>query len=262
MKILLGVATFMLCVAVLLFSVRLVAFNSAFFDAQFEMNQTAAETGLTPEDLNHVRDGLISYLSGKSNGLQIYVSFGGAAPEPFYTEAELSHMVDARNAFNAANIAAWVLFSASILTAIISIVIASRRRSNLHIKLFTLPIILSCLSFLFIFAIIGAIIVANFDAAFTAFHHLFFPQGNWAFNNSHMIDILPGSLFADGVTIFVLKTLAFVFALISTAAAAYLLSCSKLAVKRSRTLHTTVAGSNPEVASLPSTEPNNPAQPT
>jgi integral membrane protein (TIGR01906 family) len=58
------------------------------------------------------------------------------------------------------------------------------------------------------FAVIGALFLVAFDAAFTAFHEIFFPGGNWSFDPSteHMVQLYPSAFWQ--LTTTVLGTLA------------------------------------------------------
>lgn len=72
-------------------------------------------------------------------------------------------------------------------------------RKNLFLKqklgtaLFSVPTF-----FLVLLLIIGAFMLIDFEKAFTFFHHLFFPQGNWEFDDSLMMTLLPTGLFNLG----------------------------------------------------------------
>ena len=51
-------------------------------------------------------------------------------------------------------------------------------------------------------AFVGIAVLIDFDAAFTAFHEIFFPQGNWQFSyRSYMIQMLPSDLVFESIAI-------------------------------------------------------------
>ena len=51
-------------------------------------------------------------------------------------------------------------------------------------------------------AFVGIAVLIDFDAAFTAFHEIFFPQGNWQFSyRSYMIQMLPSDQVFESIAI-------------------------------------------------------------
>lgn len=70
--------------------------------------------------------------------------------------------------------------------------------------------------FFILLALSMLLVVLPFDAVFTAFHSLAFPQGNWVFpSDSTLIQLYPFSFFQQFFTEIVLKTLVFAAALAS-----------------------------------------------
>ncbi|MDR3317948.1 MAG: DUF1461 domain-containing protein [Clostridiales bacterium] len=208
-------------------SVSFVAYNPAFYDREFEkyavrfeyrydtVNGTydydfdkdeyklVGEGGkyrraewLSPEDLKLVRDKIVAYFSGRDESLQTYVTFvGDAAPSAFYEDIELSHMTDVKTVFTAARIFAYVMLPLGLALLALSFFLGPRG-TRLAAPAFGAAagagVILAVL------AVIGIAIAIDFDGAFSVFHQIFFPQGNWQFPaDSRMLAVLPENLFLD-----------------------------------------------------------------
>ena len=173
---------------------RFVAFNPNFHARQFKKNDSATAAGISEVDLKRVSDGMIAYFSGRTDDLQIYVTFMGKTEQSaFYDADELSHMRDAKQVFTAVRILTVVLLVlGAILIAVNCILLKG-------IGKLPFGMIVGAAVFLGLFAVIGLMAAINFDGMFTTFHHIFFPQGNWQFSywDSPMIRILPESLFFE-----------------------------------------------------------------
>jgi integral membrane protein (TIGR01906 family) len=101
----------------------------------------------------------------------------------FYDAAEASHLRDARAVFYgflAAVVAALVVLAAG--------VVRSSRAAP-----FWRAVSRGALGLAAAFAVVGALFLVAFDAAFTLFHEIFFPGGNWSFDprTEHMVQLYP-----------------------------------------------------------------------
>lgn len=94
--------------------------------------------------------------------------------ECFYGAAEASHLRDARTVLYA--------FGALAAVSAIGLVVASVRRHD-RAALWR-SIAAGARVLVVVFVVVGAFFLVAFDAAFTLFHQLFFPGGNWAFDPS------------------------------------------------------------------------------
>lgn len=189
----------------------MVAYNPHFYADQFKKNDSANRTGISEEDLQRLAEGWIAYLSGRSDTLQNDVSFDGGLPRPFYSEDELSHMKDAKVVFLAVRTLGWILLPVGAVTMLALILTRSDRK-----RIFSFGAIWGSASILILGALIGIIIALNFQAAFTVFHNIFFPQGNWQFPaSSAMIQLLPGGLFMDAAVYILIKGIAFSVSLLA-----------------------------------------------
>lgn len=203
--------------AVLLFigfvalSVGFVAYNKAFYNREFEKYAVMDEADLTQEGLDAVRDKIVAYFSGRDKSLQTIVTFAGeSAPREFYTETELSHMADVLAVFAAVRIVAAVFLPVG-LALIAAAVLLTPKRPRLAAAARGCAV-----GMVIILAILGAtgiFVAADFNTAFTVFHGIFFPQGNWQFPyDSKMLAVLPEGLFFDAGIAIILWGLGFCIA--------------------------------------------------
>ncbi|MCL2370164.1 MAG: TIGR01906 family membrane protein [Firmicutes bacterium] len=196
--VLTSISCLFVIVGLMLMTTDFVVQSRAFYNWQFNKNDTAFELGLSEEQLREVRDQLRDYFAGRSDTLQIYVIFDGdTEPTPFYTEDELCHMRDVKEVFLGFRITAWSLLMVGLLTLIILGIFLRRR----FVRALTSGAIIGGITFLTIIISMALLILATWERSFEIFHYIFFPQGNWQFSNSNMIDMLPYTLFMDAALI-------------------------------------------------------------
>jgi integral membrane protein (TIGR01906 family) len=116
-------------------------------------------------------------------------------------EEEIVHMEDVLNVYTGLRIAA---FSSLIIGVSLSIIIYKKNREELY-KTYKHMYMGPALFVLFL----GGYILIDFNAAFTAFHNIFFPQGGWTLNsNDALIQLLPTAFWmVSGIIILVLFSL-------------------------------------------------------
>ena len=170
--------------------------SRAFYNWQFDINDAEFEVGLDREQLREVRDQLRGYFGGRRDTLQIYVIFDGETElSPFYTEDELSHMRDVYFVFLGFRITAWLLVLSGIITLVTMGILLRKDFVKKFIRAVSSGAIIGGTVFLSIILSLALLIVATWERAFEIFHYIFFPQGNWQFADSNMINMLPGTLF-------------------------------------------------------------------
>ena len=169
-------------------------YNKHYYNAMGGINKTIEELDTTQEDFDLLVDTLIKYFSNKSDKLQVTISIGGEKTE-FFKEDELSHMQDAKNAFNAAigiGIACLALAAAGIVYLL------------LHApKIIAKGLITGNLVYICILVITGIIAAVFFEPIFILFHQIFFPQGNWNFGYTNMMIFMQENLFLNAMVIVV-----------------------------------------------------------
>jgi integral membrane protein (TIGR01906 family) len=103
--------------------------------------------------------------------------------QPFYDASEASHLRDASNLLH--------LFLVVVLAGAVLLIVGGtryRRDPAAWRALRTGAVVLAAA-----FAAIGLFFTVAFDQAFTLFHEVFFPQGNWEFNSAteRMVQLYP-----------------------------------------------------------------------
>ncbi len=141
---------------------------------------SAALLGVTPEQAHDLSDRTVRELVFGPAAFVFPMEQGGPS---FYDAAEAGHLRDARAVlygFLAAVVAALVVLAAGVV------------RSG-RVAPFWRAVSRGALGLAAAFAIVGALFLVAFDAAFTLFHEVFFPGGNWSFDprTEHMVQLYP-----------------------------------------------------------------------
>jgi hypothetical protein len=103
--------------------------------------------------------------------------------ECFYDASEASHLRDARTVL--------YVFAALVLAAVVVIVVAFARTGD-RLALWR-SVATGSATIAVVFVVVGLFFLVAFDAAFTLFHQLFFPGGNWAFDprSQRLVQLYP-----------------------------------------------------------------------
>ncbi|MCJ7472314.1 MAG: DUF1461 domain-containing protein [Actinobacteria bacterium] len=146
----------------------------------------------------------------------------------FFTENEISHMVDVRNLI----FKILLLFYGSLLVLIVLLILLLilERKHARRLRGTGLVFVISSSAVLFIFIILY-ILSMNFSHLFDNFHLIFFPQGNFMFDsNSLLITLFPFNFFYQYFTRLVISSivLSFIFLFIGI----FLLNIHKISQKR------------------------------
>ncbi|MBN2604847.1 MAG: TIGR01906 family membrane protein [Bacilli bacterium] len=144
-------------------------------------------------------DKIIGYLNYRYDDLQVGMDENDTTQ--LITEDEVSHMVDVKNLYTGLRVAAL----ASLVVAVsLSILLFKHNRKELYLtykNIYIGPI--------FFIMFVGGYIIIDFNAAFTAFHNIFFTSGTWTFSYySVLILLLPINFWmVSGVLILVFFSL-------------------------------------------------------
>lgn len=145
---------------------------------------------LPKEEINKALDHTLKYMLAEVDDLQIEVTFSDGSKANFYTETELSHMDDCQVLFVGGTKIAYSCLA--LLALSVGFLIFKRKEitsKQINYYFIGLAGIVAMMAFIGIYAVI------DFNRAFTIFHEIFFPQGNWQFSyNSYMIQMLPSNL--------------------------------------------------------------------
>ena len=112
----------------------------------------------------------------------------------FYDAAEVSHLQDARTVLYG------LLVLALLSMAVLAVGFARSRRQPRYWRAISSGAAVLALAFV----VIGALFLFAFDAAFTLFHEIFFPGGNWAFDfaTQRMVQLYPIPFWQEVTTAF------------------------------------------------------------
>lgn len=176
------------------------AMNRSFFNEIYDQNDfniyqkndygLNKNVYLPKEEVKRALDHTLKYMLAEVDDLQIQVTFCDGTIENFYTESELSHMEDCQKLFVGGRNIAWMCFAIMVL-GIGYLIYSKNSFKSKHINNFFIGFV----SIIAVVALVGIFAVIDFDTAFTIFHKIFFPQGNWSFYyTSYMIQMLPQNL--------------------------------------------------------------------
>ncbi len=151
--------------------------------------QATAWTGYTEAQLRSVTDGIVHDLV--LGPPDFAVALPGQTT-PVLSDAERSHMRDVRGVFAGFYAVAGV--AAIVLVALFAAARGGGARARLWARLSR-----SGTAIALVTVVGGGIGVLVFDQAFTLFHEIFFPGGNWAFDprTSKLVQIFPDQFWSD-----------------------------------------------------------------
>ena len=169
-------------------NVRLAANSLPLYEALFERHSVTARTGISSEGLADVGRQIQEYFNSDEEPLRVTAVVDGVEQELF-NDNETSHMADVKALFLRTYRAQT---AAALLVAVFTAAAVWRFRGGAY------PVIAAwmrrCAVVTTAFVLlIGLLSVVAFDALFTAFHYLGFPQGNWAFDprTEYLVRVFP-----------------------------------------------------------------------
>ncbi len=175
-------------------SVRVAAGSLPLYEALFERHGVSERTGITPEGLADVGRQIQAYFDGEEEPLQATAVVRGVERELFTAE-EVSHMADVKQLFLRTRRAQG---GAALLLAALTVAAFWRFRGGAYATLAQWMRRAAVATAGFVL-IVGFLSVVAFDAVFTMFHYLGFPQGNWAFDprTSYLVQVFPQGFWFD-----------------------------------------------------------------
>lgn len=200
-------------------NVRFVASDVRFYENGFRDYNAAQVTGVALPELDRAAQDIVNYFENDVSTLRIVVNQNGDETSLFNAN-ETSHMKDVKRVMQ-------VVFRLNdvsvviILAYISAVVLWARERSPrqlARLALWGIGVMVAFVGFISIFAVTG------FDAAWTRFHEIVFPGGNWQFNpdTDHLVQMFPDG-FWQGMTYFIAMLTAAEALVVSALAAAYLI---------------------------------------
>ena len=209
--ILSGAAAWLLLLAMLLGGVFICTTSTAFYEREYQKYDNAAAIGISEENLMLVTRGLLGYLWGSRDSLDMQVEIGGQLREVF-TQREKDHMVDVRGLIE---LARYAMFGFAVLGAaawVGAVLLAKKEKDGLR----------ACgIGYLagaaLLFVAVGVVVLLamqDFTAVFVKFHQIFF-------TNDQMV---PEPFFVDCAS---LIAILFAVGFVLTAAIAVTMICFK-----------------------------------
>lgn len=180
-----------LVMTLLLTSVQVVAFSSAFYSVEFKKYNISEQVKISYDNLLDISKDIRRYLMGKRRDLNIVVNVGGKE-RTLFDRRELLHMEDVKRLFEKGflvrNISAGLLFISIVYFGI-------KRRFYLCYQLVKWVVLLS----------VGLTVIAfilfyvDFNRYFTYFHLIFFNNNLWLLDPSKemLVNLFPQDFFGD-----------------------------------------------------------------
>ena len=174
-------------------NVRITANSLPLYEALFERHSVTLRTGISAEGLSDVGRQIQEYFNSDEEPLRVTAAVNGVERELF-NDNETSHMADVKVLFLRTYRAQT---AAALLLAVFAAAAAWRLRGGVY------PIIAmwmrrgAIVTAAFVL-LIGLLSVVAFNALFTAFHYLGFPEGNWTFDprTEYLVRVFPLGLLA------------------------------------------------------------------
>lgn len=181
-------------VLVLTFSIALPIYCRVFYYAHINALGLPESTGYDYDTIRAAYDEVLNYLTLRGEfGTGVFA----------HTEEGAAHFADCKRLFDINVIA---LLSSFCVVFVLKILDRTKKIKLLKIKGFN-PSFISAILLITVFVVIGIAVAADFNAAFVAFHHIFFPgKSNWTFDERYdqIIKILPAQFFLNcAILIFV-----------------------------------------------------------
>lgn len=179
--------------AVLLWSIIGVSQDRSFFAQQYGQNNTAQVTGIQQQDLMSITDGLLKYMLGSRENLDMQFEINGEMREIF-DQREKLHMVDVHILYkNVILIAAGI----SLICCAAAVYLAKCDSVKKVKQILRKKYIPSLIGFAVFMGALGVIIAVNFQWFWTVFHEIIFTNDLWLLdpNYSIMINMFPLEFF-------------------------------------------------------------------
>lgn len=189
-----GISAWFLLLASLLGGVFFLTHAYGFYEVEYAKYDAAADIGVSYEDLMSITEGVLDYLNGKRDNLDMQAQINGEWTEVF-TQREKDHMVDV---LALVRLGRWGLVVSLLLGGALlalAIVLAARSRRG---RRMCVGYLIGAGSFLLVFGAIALCFVADFTKAFYIFHTIFFSNDLWMLpSDAVMIKMVPQAFFSD-----------------------------------------------------------------
>lgn len=187
----------LLVIALLILSIRVVAFSSGFYIGQYDKLNTAETMNLSEEDLQNATSVLLDYIKGDVDSIDLKVSLYNKQIEMF-NQKEKDHMIDVKHLYTIANTFMMSVFGLNLLFFIFNQL--KKRTPNKHEKMGIIKDVYLILGLVFLGLSLFAL--TNFDLFWTTFHKVLFTNDLWLLDPrvDRMINMFPLPFFNAMVT--------------------------------------------------------------
>lgn len=189
-------AGFLLILAMLIGSIRLVVFDHGFYLNLYDDLNLAAEAGVSEEDLEDSIFMMLDYVLGNRDDMNGEIVWKGRT-QPTFNEREISHMKDVRDLWLNAEKAGWIFLGLSVLFSI-AIFFLCRRSPAFTLSWLARGFVIGAAGFAVILVFLGIWMITDFTSFWIQFHHIFFSNSLWLLDPSKdfMIVICPEVMFS------------------------------------------------------------------
>ncbi|HWQ58800.1 MAG TPA: TIGR01906 family membrane protein [Clostridia bacterium] len=208
-------ASLLVIVALLFTSLQICMNDAGWYERQYENMNLSARIGISTGDITKALMRLVDYMEGRVDSIQLTVTEDGKQVE-MYNERETQHMLDVRELYQAwRSVRDFGVLAAAVLLLAALYVTGKGERLRLVSRAF----LWASAAFGALLAALGAFALADFDAFWIAFHHLFFDNDLWllSYQTDRMIRICPEELFSGIIARFALLFLIPLAALLAAA---------------------------------------------
>jgi len=204
-SILCTLAFFFLIIAAMYTVVCGVGLNTGFYNKEYAELNTAADLGMSHDDLMKSTVTLIDYIKGNRDDMVVNATIDGVQREVF-NDREKAHMVDVAALFGGWNVYKTVCLVASPLIFAAAVFIVRENR----LRFFARRYIEGAAIFFVILIAAGIWALIDFNSLWVNFHLLFFHNDLWMLDpyTSVMINMFPEQFFNDMVLRIILLTAA------------------------------------------------------
>lgn len=190
--ILAGTAIILLFIILILSSIEWVAFDMNFYEREYKKLNISQSTGMDDLNLMRTTKGLLDYLKGKRQDLNISAVIHGQERLVF-NQREIEHMVDVRNLFSKGTQLRKICLLVSI--GIIAFLFIARRRMTWGYLFTGYLWVLAGLGLIFLILLI--LMYKDFTPLWNQFHYIFFTNDLWLLDpeTDVLIQMVPEEFF-------------------------------------------------------------------
>ena len=194
-----------LFLAILLSQAFLVINTDAFYEFEFNKNNTALKTGINEDDLSRIVDNIQDFFNEKSNEkINMLIHINGVKKELFNSK-EIKHMIDVKNLILNIKLFNYIMWAATLIILLFRISLSKEKKSN-SIHIIAKSYFIYSVSILIATIILLAL---SFRWIFYFFHIISFDNNLWILDprTDYLIKIFEEVFFMDAAIFIGILTL-------------------------------------------------------